>query len=271
LAKPIGVFVLQEGRLVFATTNHREKLDEALIREGRLDRHFEFKNGDAYQVSCLFKRIYGQFKDTPHPGAHSDSLEAEAAEFVGILTDSMPPQPAEGATPGGGGGDGAAANAAAAKGATSTAAAAADGGEAKCSFSLAQIQGYLLTKIREEDPVRFALDGAAEYFCKKTKTKGGRVLEPAALTRQVSEGRQLRQNLEDQALATVATPLLSTLQKVRTRANKSKDRDEAKDKDKGEEQHSNSGGGSGADSGAGDIGIRRRSTRKKPATASKSK
>lgn len=31
----------QEGTILFMTTNHKEKLDPALLRPGRADRHFE--------------------------------------------------------------------------------------------------------------------------------------------------------------------------------------------------------------------------------------
>ena len=34
----------QEGRISFMTTNHREKLDPALLRPGRADVHIEFTN-----------------------------------------------------------------------------------------------------------------------------------------------------------------------------------------------------------------------------------
>ena len=48
----------QEGRILFATTNHFDKLDPALCRPGRMDWHIEFKLASAYQAGELFKRFY---------------------------------------------------------------------------------------------------------------------------------------------------------------------------------------------------------------------
>lgn len=47
-----------EGRLLFATTNHRERLDAALIRPGRIDRQLEISFADSDQVRRLFLRFY---------------------------------------------------------------------------------------------------------------------------------------------------------------------------------------------------------------------
>ncbi|KAF7351818.1 p-loop containing nucleoside triphosphate hydrolase protein [Mycena venus] len=48
----------EEGRLTFATTNHVENLDPALIRAGRMDVKLEYKLADAVQVEQVFKRFY---------------------------------------------------------------------------------------------------------------------------------------------------------------------------------------------------------------------
>ncbi|MCO5555825.1 hypothetical protein L7F22_009370 [Adiantum nelumboides] len=47
-----------EGRLLCLTTNHIEKLDPALIRPGRIDLRFEFKNANQEQAKELFLRWY---------------------------------------------------------------------------------------------------------------------------------------------------------------------------------------------------------------------
>lgn len=47
-----------EGRLLFATTNHKESLDPALYRPGRMDVHVEFGKASKYQAKELFKRFY---------------------------------------------------------------------------------------------------------------------------------------------------------------------------------------------------------------------
>lgn len=46
-----------EGRMLFATTNHRERLDPALIRPGRIDRQLEIGYADREQL----RRIFGRF------------------------------------------------------------------------------------------------------------------------------------------------------------------------------------------------------------------
>jgi len=47
-----------EGRIMFMTTNHPEKLDEALIRPGRADHRIHVGTPDAGQASRMFERFY---------------------------------------------------------------------------------------------------------------------------------------------------------------------------------------------------------------------
>ncbi|VDC00078.1 unnamed protein product [Peniophora sp. CBMAI 1063] len=47
-----------EGRLLFATTNHLEKLDPALCRPGRMDVWIEFKNASKWQAKGLFQNFF---------------------------------------------------------------------------------------------------------------------------------------------------------------------------------------------------------------------
>ncbi|PMD55325.1 uncharacterized protein K444DRAFT_697289, partial [Hyaloscypha bicolor E] len=47
-----------EGRVLVMTTNHREKLDPALIRPGRVDHEVEFENATQKQAQELFERMY---------------------------------------------------------------------------------------------------------------------------------------------------------------------------------------------------------------------
>jgi chaperone BCS1 len=49
------------------TTNHPEKLDEALIRPGRVDQQVEFKNATQKDAAEMFERMYT--KDLPYPSS----------------------------------------------------------------------------------------------------------------------------------------------------------------------------------------------------------
>jgi mitochondrial chaperone BCS1 len=58
LLNAIDGVAAQEGRLVVLTTNHREKLDPALIRPGRIDKQVELGNASAIQAKALFLRFF---------------------------------------------------------------------------------------------------------------------------------------------------------------------------------------------------------------------
>lgn len=47
-----------EGRILFATTNHLERLDPALSRPGRMDVWIEFKNSSKWQAEALFRNFF---------------------------------------------------------------------------------------------------------------------------------------------------------------------------------------------------------------------
>ncbi len=74
----------QEGRIVIMTTNHAEKLDDALIRPGRVDKKVEFRLADKEVVTQLFRFIFEQSEETcMRQGAESDSsLERQAVHFA---------------------------------------------------------------------------------------------------------------------------------------------------------------------------------------------
>lgn len=48
----------QEGRILFMTTNHKEKLDPALLRPGRADVHVELCNATFSMIKELFLKFY---------------------------------------------------------------------------------------------------------------------------------------------------------------------------------------------------------------------
>jgi chaperone BCS1 len=62
-----------EGRLLFATTNHPDRLDPALIRPGRIDRQVEIGLADRDQIRRLFVRFYPQ-ADAAIAARFADSL-----------------------------------------------------------------------------------------------------------------------------------------------------------------------------------------------------
>ncbi|ORX99219.1 BCS1 N terminal-domain-containing protein [Clohesyomyces aquaticus] len=50
-----------EERIIFLTTNHVERLDEALIRPGRIDMTIRLGEATAYQIEQLWDRFYSEF------------------------------------------------------------------------------------------------------------------------------------------------------------------------------------------------------------------
>jgi len=58
LLNAIDGVAAQEGRALIMTTNHKEKLDPALIRDGRADVHMELGYINAKTAARLFKRFF---------------------------------------------------------------------------------------------------------------------------------------------------------------------------------------------------------------------
>jgi chaperone BCS1 len=51
-------FMAKDGSIVFMTTNHRDRLDPALIRPGRVDMEVEFREATADQLKRLYMRFF---------------------------------------------------------------------------------------------------------------------------------------------------------------------------------------------------------------------
>ena len=66
--------VSSEGRIIFMTTNHLERLDRALIRPGRVDVKMLLDNASSHQIHRMFLRFYEGQHDT-------------AEQFVSVLQD----------------------------------------------------------------------------------------------------------------------------------------------------------------------------------------
>ena len=58
LLNSLDGFMAKDGSIVFMTTNHRELLDPALLRPGRVDVEVEFKPATAEQKEHLFRRFF---------------------------------------------------------------------------------------------------------------------------------------------------------------------------------------------------------------------
>ncbi|KAF8634293.1 hypothetical protein AX17_004246 [Amanita inopinata Kibby_2008] len=78
-----------EGRILFATTNHLERLDPALSRPGRMDVWVEFKNASKWQAEALFRNFFPSTEDECTEPIDEEELEREIAE----LNSSSPSSP----------------------------------------------------------------------------------------------------------------------------------------------------------------------------------
>ncbi|KAJ7796248.1 P-loop containing nucleoside triphosphate hydrolase protein [Mycena olivaceomarginata] len=115
----------EEGRLTFATTNHIENLDSALIRAGRMDVKIQYKLADSVQIEQVFKRFYPLEEHANTVGSEVVDGEKKADGFVASPAYSIY-STAE----------------------VNTYAAEFARAIPSGAFSISQIQGYLLTKKR---------------------------------------------------------------------------------------------------------------------------
>ncbi|KAK3826092.1 MAG: BCS1 N terminal-domain-containing protein [Benniella sp.] len=67
LLNAIDGVAAQEGRMLCLTTNHIERLDQALIRPGRVDVRVSFGKATQSQAKELFVKFYPHAADTTHP------------------------------------------------------------------------------------------------------------------------------------------------------------------------------------------------------------
>ncbi|KAJ7331414.1 hypothetical protein DFH08DRAFT_1083917 [Mycena albidolilacea] len=135
----------EEGRLTFATTNHIENLDSALIRAGRMDVKIQYKFADSVQIEQVFKRFYPLEEHANTVGSEVGDGEKQADGLVASPAYSIYST--------------AEANTYAAEFARAIPSGA---------FSIAQIQGYLLTKKR--DPAG-AMEGVKQWLKSQEEEK----------------------------------------------------------------------------------------------------
>ena len=140
----------QEGRLVFFTTNHLEKLDEALIRPGRMDRHFELKAAGSNEIRRQFVHMFGRVKLVNGTMLKPDAVELQSRVLEALVEKAR---------------------------------------SENSSFkmpSLAMTQVYFQTKFREPDPMQAVIDCFNEYFkvdAKNAAPVGLPAVDSPALTR----------------------------------------------------------------------------------------
>ncbi|KAJ5266949.1 hypothetical protein N7478_009757 [Penicillium angulare] len=72
-----------EERIIFLTTNHVERLDEALVRPGRVDMTVRLGEVSRYQVGCLWDRFYEEL-DTD--GSHR-KIFLDRLQELGLIED----------------------------------------------------------------------------------------------------------------------------------------------------------------------------------------
>ena len=85
-----------EGRILFATTNHLERLDPALSRPGRMDVWIEFKNASPWQAEALFRNFFPCAED------EVEAIVEHEGELDGISLPSVPGTPTTTASSGSG-------------------------------------------------------------------------------------------------------------------------------------------------------------------------
>jgi len=71
-----------EERIAFLTTNHIDKLDEALIRPGRVDMMVRIGEATRYQVEAMWDRFYGDV-DTDRKGRERFVARLEELGLIG--------------------------------------------------------------------------------------------------------------------------------------------------------------------------------------------
>ena len=73
-----------DGRLLFATTNHIERLDPALSRPGRMDVWVNFKHATKWQAEGIFKCFFpAKHAPAPHDPAHKEKDQRETGKEKG--------------------------------------------------------------------------------------------------------------------------------------------------------------------------------------------
>ncbi|OJJ44306.1 hypothetical protein ASPZODRAFT_135112 [Penicilliopsis zonata CBS 506.65] len=78
-----------EERIIFLTTNHVERLDEALVRPGRVDMTVRLGEVTRYQVGHLWDRFYGEIDES---GTHRQAF-IDRLQELGLIEDENGSKP----------------------------------------------------------------------------------------------------------------------------------------------------------------------------------
>ena len=89
LLNAIDGVAIQEGRLLVMTTNHPERLDEALVRPGRVDMRVKFGLATHAQIYDIFVRMFQRFDEYASDKAEEkeERLEDLAEQFAAKVPD----------------------------------------------------------------------------------------------------------------------------------------------------------------------------------------
>ncbi|TFK48493.1 P-loop containing nucleoside triphosphate hydrolase protein [Heliocybe sulcata] len=79
-----------EGRLLFATTNHIERLDPALSRPGRMDVWVNFKHATKFQAQGIFKCFFPSKKSSPAAASGEAALSSPSAAPGDVSQTNVP-------------------------------------------------------------------------------------------------------------------------------------------------------------------------------------
>ncbi|KAF8581519.1 P-loop containing nucleoside triphosphate hydrolase protein [Ramaria rubella] len=143
----------QEGRILFATTNRYESLDEALCRPGRMDVHVEFKKATQWQARELFLCFFppvdedeDEDEDKVAEKPREDGKVTLRAKLTKVEADELAAEFAAGVPAG--------------------------------QFSMASLQGHLM---RFKERPREAVAAVAEWVERESQKRGAIVKDSAVL------------------------------------------------------------------------------------------
>lgn len=76
-----------EERILFLTTNHIDRLDEALVRPGRVDMTVRLGNATTYQISALWDRFYADASESEDVSKSRKEMFMNRLVECGVLAD----------------------------------------------------------------------------------------------------------------------------------------------------------------------------------------